>query len=72
MLFDDLECLHDVDCAHLCDATNRLPPTRRGELDHYLATSLPYVYVWRLVLTRREVNDDAKAIDSKDGRHAQV
>lgn len=71
MLLDDPERFRNLGCPEVRRAADCLMPASRRKLDHDLAVALPDVNVGRFVLPRRQVYDDAKPINTKDGRHAQ-
>jgi len=69
VLFDEPECPHDIGRTHAGYRAHDLRPAGDREFNHCLGPISPHMYVWRAVLARRQVDDDAEAIDTQDGGH---
>jgi hypothetical protein len=71
VLFDDPERPHDIGRAHAEYRAHYLRPAGGREFNHDLGPISPHVYVRRVMLARRQINDDAEAIDTQDGGHTR-
>lgn len=69
MRFDDPECLGDIGSAHAGDVAYPRRASWKSQIDDDFLSCLPYVHVWRTVLARWEIDDDAKSILLQNHRH---
>jgi len=69
VLFDNPERLRHIDAAHASDFPDDGALAACRQFNHHFCVRFPHMHVRRLMLTRRQINDDAKSAYTQHGGH---